>query len=265
MNTAIQQTLLKLGFDPSVAEVYLLLIEGGELIVPQILKKTSLSRASIYEALSLLLVQGFLEYRKEGRNAYYKPAHPGKISSLIDEKKREVALLEGEMNETIRSLTGTFNLTINKPGVRLYEGKEGIIEAYEEILKINSPIDSIEDKGEMGEFIPEYFPKFIEKRIEKKIFNRVVAPSTNQINITSEKELRETRSISVNEFPFSMDIKICKNTILFATLKKGQAIAILIEDPIISENFRILFKFFWNHAAKASPNSDSNFTTPASV
>lgn len=264
MNSPLLDTLTKAGLDPVTASVYLALIELGETQVGPVQEKTSLSRASVYEALSGLLAEGYVEYRKEGRVAYYKPVHPQKLEELIGQKKREVALLEGEMGETIRSLSGTFNLAFNKPGVKLYEGKEGVIEAYEKILTLSSPIDSIEDKGEMAEFIPDYFPKFIQKRIEKKIFNRVVAPSSNTINITSEKEFRETRSIDASEFPFSMDIKICANTVLFATLKKGQAIAVLIEDPIICENFRLLFKFFWNHAAKTSAATGGGESNSAS-
>lgn len=264
MNTPLLETLTKAGLDAVTAEVYLALIELGETQITPVQAKTQLSRASVYEAFSELLANGYIEYRKDGRIAFYKPVHPQKLEELVAQKKRDVALLEGEMGETIRSLTGVFNLAFNKPGVKLYEGKEGVIEAYEEILKLNSPLDSIEDKGEMGEFIPDYFPKFIQKRIEKKIFNRVVAPSSNQINVTSEKEFRETRTIDVNEFPFTMDIKICAHTLLFATLKKGQAIAVLIEDPIISENFRLLFKFFWNHAAKATPTSGAGDSSSAS-
>jgi hypothetical protein len=65
---------------------------------------------------------------------------------------------------------------------------------------------------------------------------------------------------------FSMDIKICGDTVLFATLKKESAIAIRIDEPLISDNLRLLFKFFWNHAAYRSSSEDKpNIPTTSST
>lgn len=255
-------TLAASGLEPSVAAVYVALLELGESQVPAISLKTSLSRASIYEALTHLIAEGYIEYRKEGRNAYYKPNHPEKLRDLVAQKKREVALLEGEMGETIQGLIGAYNLSLRKPGVSFYEGKDGIIQAYEELLTIGENIDSIEDRGEMGEFIPEYAKTFVKKRIAKKIHNRVVAPSTNVINITSDTELRETRTLPLSEFPFSMDIKISGNTVLLITLKEQQAVGIKISHPEIANNFKLLFNFLWNHAAlRAGSDSPPSAST----
>src|SRR3990167_3866587 len=111
-------TLIAAGMEPVVAEIYLVLIQNGELTVPQILEKTTLSRASVYDALTLLVAQDYVGYRKQGMHAFYKPGHPNKLFELIEQKKRDVALLEGEVKETVSSLIGTYNLTQHRPGVR---------------------------------------------------------------------------------------------------------------------------------------------------
>lgn len=256
------ETLTKAGLESHIAEIYLILLELGETTVPAVQAKTTLSRASVYNALSTLLVEGYIEYRKVGRVAYYKPVHPQKLEELVQQKKRDVALLESEMGETIRSLTGVFNLAFNKPGVRLYEGKEGVMEAFEEILKIGQPIQSIEDNGEIDEFLTGYFPLFVQKRIEKKIFNQIISPSTNPHIDTGQKELRETRTLDGKEFPLSLNIMICMHTLLLATVQKGQATAVIIEDKIIAENFRLLFKFFWDHAKKQTLTPNTPMSSP---
>lgn len=252
--SSLSDTLIEAGLDPSMASIYVHLAGEGELGVSSIQEKTALSRAAIYDAINRLMASGYVEYRKEGRNAYYKAAHPNKLFGLIEQKKRDTALFEGEMNETIGALIGSYNLTENKPGVRYSEGKEGIIQAYEEMLDIGGDIDSIEDKGEMAEFIPDYFPEFIKKRIVKNIFNRVVSPSSNPINISSETEKRLVRSIPIKDFPFTMDIKICKDTVLLVTLEAKQAVAVRIDDPLIAKNFKLIFEFFWRHANQEQPN-----------
>lgn len=258
MNQTTLETLEKAGMDEKEAEIYLILAENGESTVPVLLEHTQLSRATVYEVLPQLLAEEFIEYRKDGRVAYYRAVHPTKLLDLLDQKKRQLALLEEEMNETVRQVVGSFQLANSKPGVRFFEGKEGVINAYEEILQTGQSIDSIEDKGEMSDFIPDYFPTFIKKRIEKNIYNRVVAPASNMINITSEKEKRETRSLPVDIFPFGMDIKISANTILFATLKKEGAIALLIEDTVIADNFRVLFEYLWSQAAARTSDAKNH-------
>ncbi len=246
----LSSTLVNAGFDPSSAAVFVYLTENGEQGVPAIQAATGLSRAGVYDALNLMIVREFVETRKEGRNAYYKALHPNKLLGLVDERKREANLLAKEMEETVNQLTASFNISSARPGVLVYEGKEKIIGAYDDLLDLRQPIDSIEDAGDMSTFIPEYFPEFIKKRVERNIYNRVVAPATNQINVTSEKEKRETRTIAATEYPFTSDIKICGNRVLIVTLKKEGAIAVRIDDQLIATNFRLLFKFLWNHAER---------------
>lgn len=255
-------TLLEFGFPESEADVYLTLNQHGEMDVPKIVEELGTSRTTIYDALNSLLAKGYIEYRKDGRNAYYKAGHPNKLAGLMEEKKRQTSLLMGDMEETIRQLTGSFNLVENKPGVRFFEGKEGIIDAYEGILDLGKDIYSIEDSGEMAEFIPEYIKTFIQKRIERGIYNYVVSPSTNPINLTDPDKKREARSVSKTLFPFSMDIKICGNTVQLITLKEETAVAIRIDDPSIAQNFMLIFNFFWSQAASGTDSPPSP-STPA--
>ncbi|MFH1291720.1 MAG: helix-turn-helix domain-containing protein [bacterium] len=249
---SIQNTLLEYGFDPSEAEIYLILQQNGEMDVPAILHKTEMSRASVYDSLSYLLSKEIIDYRKDGRRAFYKPGHPDKLYGLVEQKKRENTLIQQEMEQTIGDLTGMYNLSQNKPGVRFFEGKEGVIQAYEKILDLRQPILSIEDRGDMMDFFPEYVAKYVKKRIDRQISNRSIAPDTNKINQPDKAKFIDSRLIPAHDFPFSMDIKICGDTIQMATLKKEQAMAVHISNPIIAENFKVMFEYMWKQASEQS-------------
>src|SRR3989339_1643167 len=135
-----KETLHQFGFTDSEADIYLALNTRGEMDVPSLAKELGLSRTAIYDVLNTLLAKGYIDYRKQGRNAYYKAGHPNKLAGLLEEKKRETALLAGDMEETIRQLTGSFNLAQNKPGVRFFEGEEGLREAALDSLKTKEGI-----------------------------------------------------------------------------------------------------------------------------
>ncbi len=263
--SSIQETLVSAGLEPSTAKIYLILAENGELPVASIIEKSELSRAGAYDALNILMAKEYIEYRKEGRNVFYKALHPDKFYSLIEQKKRETTLFEQEMNESIRTLIGSFNLANNKPGVRFFEGKEGMIEAYENILDIKQPILSIEDNGEMMNFFPDYVTKYVAKRVEREIPNRSIAPDTNKINDPNPNKFIDSRLIPVADFPFNMDIKICGDTVQIATLKKEQAGAVHITHPIIAENFRIIFEYMWKKASELPKYKNQAASLPSTT
>jgi len=141
---------------------------------------------------------------------------------------------------------------MNKSGVRYYEGKEGIIKIYEELLDNNQPIDSIEEKGDLLAYIPNYAADYVKKRIKRKLFNRVISPDTNTLNKTNSEKFIEARPVSAEEFPFRMDIKISGHKVSLITFQKKNAVGILIDNPEIADNFKILFNFLWSKLKPAS-------------
>lgn len=259
--------LTQIGLSEKEAGLYETLLRLGQVSIQVILKATTYKRGDLYNILSGLEEWGLVEEKKQGKKTVYTPAHPSVLETLLAEQQKEIAQNQKQLGAAMPELQSLFGLISGKPGIRYYEGKEGVIRAYEELLELNKSIDSIEDKGDMAAFIPEYFPTFIKKRVARGIVNRVVAPATNQINESSEKEKRETRTVPLEEFPFSMDVKICGNTVLLTTLKEASAVAVRIDHPEIAENFRRIFQFFWKHAARRQsvsgqkPNSSDTSLT----
>jgi sugar-specific transcriptional regulator TrmB len=248
-----QDALMNLGLSDKDAAVYEALLSKGPMTVPDMLATTPYKRGDLYNIIASLDSFGLLAIQQKGKRKVYAPADPAQLESLVREAERDVEKQKKHVERVLPEFISLYRLISGKPGMRLYEGKEGIIRAYEELLDLRAPIDSIEDKGEMAAFIPEYFPKFIKKRISRGIRNRVVAPSTNEINETSEKELRETRTVDVKKFPFGMDIKICGRAVLMVTLTEAQAIAVRMDHDEIAANFRVLFELLWHQAERRLP------------
>ncbi|HBH46781.1 MAG: hypothetical protein A2445_02460 [Candidatus Jacksonbacteria bacterium RIFOXYC2_FULL_44_29] len=265
----------QIGLTTEQAAIYEALVSGGPMKAAKISQKTSLKRGFVYFLLEQLVALGLVEKEViKAKTAIFKPAHPYKLKELAEKREKEAKEAQIALDGVLPQLVSNFNLASGKPGVRFFEGREGLIKIYEELLDEKSPIDSIEDKGEMAEFIMDYSHKFIKKRRERGIFNRVVCPASNPINKTSPEELRETRTIPVKLYPLSMDIKIVNNKVSLITLRKESAVGILIDHPEIAENFKIIFKYLWdsleknpskeiagNQAAIAS-SSSASVTTP---
>ncbi len=246
MNT-IQDSLTKAGLEPSVAKIYTILVENNELPVGEIITKSELSRAGAYDALNLLLAQGYVEYRKEGRNAYYKALHPNKLFALIEQKKRDGVLFEQEMNETIRSLVGAYNLANNRPGVRFFEGEEGIRKVTFDSLEAKDEILTYLDVDATQKYIPELNKEYVAERVKLGIKKRQIAPDTSFTRERYKKysPLLEVRLMPANIKPFKTIVQIYNKKVSFTTLNEQKKIGILIEDEQISELHRSIFEFVW--------------------
>jgi len=252
--SSLTETLAQAGLESISAEIYLILVQNGEMAVPQVLEKTDLSRASVYEALSELLALGYVEYRKDGRNAFYKPVHPNKLFGLIEEKKRELSLFEREMKNTIKSLIGEYNLANNKPGVRFFEGEEGIREVIFDSLNAKNEILTYLDVDATQNYISNINKEYVKQRIEKNIYKRQIAPDTPFTRERYKKysPLLEVRLMPKDMKPFNTSVQIYNNTISFSTLNEKKMIGVIIEDKQIVDLHRSIFEYVWKQLSPLS-------------
>ena len=264
--STITDSLEKAGFEPSVAQIYTILAESGELSVGQIVEKSKLSRAGAYDALNLLLAQAYIEYRKEGRNAFYKAVHPDKLYGLIEEKRRETTQLEDEVKGAIKALTGAFNLTQNKPGVRFFEGIDGIREVIFDSLSAKKEILTFLDVDATQQHIEDINREYVKERVRLGIKKRQIAPDTEKTRTRYQNysPLLEVRLMPPNIKPFQTSIQIYNNTVSFSTLNDKKMIGIIIEDEQIAMTIRSLFECIWQTGQNVTINQppDSSPSAP---
>ena len=245
-----QQSLIQAGLTPEQAIIYEFLIKNGPQPAGKVSLKTPLKRGLVYKLLEQLVESGLVIKKDEPEKvAIFEPAHPLKLKELAEKKEEQAKNAQEALKGVLEKLTLDYNLISGKPGVKFYEGQEGIIKVYEQLLEQGANIDSIEDKGEMAAFIPEYSKNYPWRRVRRNIFNRVVAPSDNTINPTDPKQMRETRFIPTAEFPFRMDIKIAGRLVSLITFQKENPIGILIDNQEVADNFKMLFELVWKKLA----------------
>ncbi len=257
------QALENIGLSEKEAEVYETLLRIGPSAIPAILDAVPYKRGDLYNILTSLEEWDLLDIKEETGKKLYIAKHPNKLEDLVNEQAKEIQRQKNTLGEVLGDLKSMYNLSYNKPGVRFFEGKKGMEEAYNKILDIRETIYSIEDKGDMVEFFGKYVSTYVSTRIKRKIWNKSICPDTNTINDPDPTRYIDSRQLPVKDFPFSMDIKIAGNTVQFATLKEDQAVAFHVTHPIIAENFKVMFNYMWEQASnqpkyKKKINTESN-------
>ncbi|MCX6779171.1 MAG: MarR family transcriptional regulator [Candidatus Magasanikbacteria bacterium] len=242
--------LEQFNLEPSAAQILMSLLETGEMQVKDITAKTKLSRTSVHDALNYLLVKEFVEYRKTGRNVFYQAVHPSKLYSLIEEKKNKTSLLYKEMEETIKTLTGTYNLSKGKPGVRFYEGPEG----FEEIV-----LQNLQAKEIVYTYVNRDAAVLQNKKTMEKYFEAIKKSNVTEKLICADtpdaKELKkrlagitqtQIKLLPPEKFPFEAGMDMYDGKIIYATYKKNQSIQVVIEDPELCKMQRQIFETLWS-------------------
>jgi sugar-specific transcriptional regulator TrmB len=249
MQISTQQLLARAGLEEKSAEVYLILLEHGESTMDEILLHTPLSRTTVYDVLPELMASEYVSYKKDGRNALYSAVHPNKLFSLVEEKKREVSLLENEMSSTIQSLAGTFQLANNKPGVRFFEGEEEIETALMRTLSPGTEILTFVHGKNIDTYIPNINKRYITARIQKQLHKRIISSDTPHVARPVD-ELRnaytEKKFIDESSYPFDASVQIYGDAVLYLTITAEQKTGFIIEDPVIAQFHKSLFEFIWD-------------------
>lgn len=232
-------TILKnIGLDEKQSKVYLATLELGESTVLPIAKKAGIKRTYCYDILDELKKLGMVDYVEKNNRRKYFAEDPKKI-----EKKVKTRL--SELQAILPDLQAIYNIEGEKPKVRYFEGKEGLIEVYEmntkakELLAIGSP-------KHIYKYLPDYFDKHVAENFKQKMKVRelitrdgVDAPYLKKC-INPYQEYR----VLPDWVKISTDLMIFENKL--AMISYGtQVHAVVIESTAIVKMQKMMFEMLW--------------------
>ncbi|MFZ2188384.1 MAG: helix-turn-helix domain-containing protein [Candidatus Moraniibacteriota bacterium] len=234
------ETLRKIGMEEKQAKIYLACLSLGATTIIEIARKTGIKRTTVYENLDEMVRSGYVRVIKKEKRKRYVALEPKELKELIRKKE---TLLEQIMPQ----LTAMSNVSNAKPKVWFYEGKEGILEAYEDSL--NYP--GIEVVGfASGEVLKMFslkeVEKYIAKRQRKKIIQTLIMPEGKDAKsfiATASEQLRRVKVVSEEEYPFKIEINIYANRMALFSVK--DKMAVIMESEPISSAMRMIFKMCW--------------------
>ena len=239
MQMQISEQLLQFDLNKSQAEVYLALLELGQTTVIKLSQKTGIKRTTIYEVLAELEKKHLVAQTKKGTKRLFVAEEPENLERILEEKK---AKLE-KLMPILKSLTNT---TGEKPVIRYYEGLEGIKDVYRDTLKYKGELVAYVTENIFANLGQEFADEYVEKRVKAQITGRVIGPNTQEIieyKKTDQKNLKETRIVDKEKFPFSIEMNIYGNKVAFMSF--SEQLGLIIESNEIAKNMKFLFELAW--------------------
>ncbi len=244
------KNLEELGFNHHESQLYLYLLENGEMPASKIASATKIPRSTTRGLLDKLCERTVLKKIYKRNTQYYSCTHPKHL--LVDlkkQKKRTEQRLENIKKE-LPLFKDIYNNTALAPKVQFFEGVDQVIEAFnhslfqeqEELLFFTS-YDFLQEKA----FRKNDDEFFIPMRLKKNIPLRVLVGkhSEKKKKISSEPhELRQRRFIP-KKFHLPGNIHIYGKYVVYFSVHKKEHFAVLIESPLMAQTMKTLFEFIW--------------------
>jgi len=238
-----EKYLKEIGLSEKEAEVYLSLLQGDSFSILEIAKKTKINRTTIYPVIKSLAEKGLVSETTTNSKIRYQAESPDRLETFIERQKILLEENSKKMKDIIPQLKSTRREMGERPVVKYFEGKEGIIGANEDIFKDPEPQEKaymIYSKDLVDDVLKsEETSKFKVKRVARKI-QGVSVYTYSKGEIPSDETSTRVK-IDGNKYPINCDISIYKDRIIITTLNKKLS-GIYIQSTDLAETLKSLIK-----------------------
>jgi len=250
MDKNIKKTLQSIGLDDKESEVYLAGIELGETSVQKLSKKAGTKRPTTYKILDSLIAKGVFSQVLKGKKRLFRAEDPEKLYGAIRQK-------EAQLKAILPELKSLYNITETKPKIRFYEGVNGAIAVYEDILaSIPDTSEILSYTGITGlfkDFPEDYAQSFFDRRVRRNISTRIIALDSEESRKWQKRgefELRDIVLLPKEQFDFFGDTEIYGDKIALISYKEN-FMAIVVESKEIAKMQRFVFELAWKKIKEA--------------
>lgn len=248
----------QIGLTEQEATVYEIMLELGQARAKEIYQKSPFKRGLVYKLLDTLIEKHLIvRIDKPGKVSVFRVEHPDKINDLVEAQERKVRHYKKSIHSLMPELISNYNLAFNKPGIKFYEGIEGMRKVYAELLKntpenesIISLIKVLDQKMDAATYA--MLDDYDRKRIKKNIQLKMIAYGDNSaIELKKEDAQKLSKTLLVPTEKMILDfpggeVIICKENLYFMSLENNVHTAVVISSKGMTQLFSLFFQSLWD-------------------
>lgn len=245
------------GLTSKEAVIYELLLKLGESPASSIIKETGYKRATVYKSLYSLEEKLLVTQEKSGVKIHFKPASPTQLTALADTQFKSLERARNDLQSMLPTLTSNYILSVERPVISMFEGKEGIKTVFKDIYAPKSePVYGCVDLEKADDALPGHIiRKLIPLRIKNKVIAKTFIANSDQAELVHKKDsvsLRKSILLDKKEYPLPAEIDVYNDKIALLSFTKGKFVGVIIENKDIATSLKSIFKLAF------SKRSDSN-------
>ena len=259
----------KAGLTRDQAALYEALLRKGSLTARAAALEAKIGRTLGYAVLDQLIEQGLVEKRDSaGAVSRFFPLHPATLQEKVEAQQKTSERAAIALKAILPDLSSIYNLSTGRPGVRFYEGLEGIKQVLDDSLTSKTEIYSYVDIAAVEKFMPDLSREFAKSRQRLGIKKKNIGIDTPENRAEIEgyyTDVTEERLIKSLVTSFGTVMQIYDGRISYFTLGVEPLIGVIITDKHIYEMHKTLFEFAWNSPSAYSPSKNTQALSNVSV
>lgn len=240
MNEAL---LMQIGLNQTQAKAYLTLVRHGSLTPPELAKKTGETRTNAYTVLDRLVELGLAKKDDSKKKLAYRVGHPVALENLVKKHRDEALQREKLVKDSMPALLNFFYTYSEQPGVRFYQGKDGIKEIYNDTLRTGQEIFLLRSPHDNDLMSKDYLLSYKERRAKLGLSTNTLSPDVP--SATHDAEDDKQHNIKRTWLPkgaYTAPVEIDVYGDKVALISFGEeAMGTIIESPQVAEAMRQLF------------------------
>jgi len=250
-----EKTLSQAGLSEKEAAVYEALLSTGKVGMGKLVAKLPFKRANTYNLVADLMAKGLVVEGLERGRKVFAVENPGKLLELIGQQEEQLAQAKGSLETILPTLKSAYALTLNKPGVRFYEGLEGIKQVLDDTLINNASkrIDTFSDVAGYAKYLREWNANsYAPRRKRLNIVERVIIPDNpgalKYMENYTGSDVTRVAFIDHKTWPFATEVNIYDGKVSFVTFSEQAHIGVIVDNRAIFDTLSSIFSFAWSMA-----------------
>jgi sugar-specific transcriptional regulator TrmB len=238
----LEKYLQEIGLNEKEAIIYIALLAVDNYSVLDLSKKTKLNRSTAYVILESLAKKGLVTETTVGKKTHYQAEPPERLETYVEQRKILLDEQAKKLKDIIPQIKSVQRENGEKPIVKLFEGKEGILSLNADLYENNDQggvayliyssdlLDSVFSKEERA----KYKKIRLEKGVKTKVFY-----TSKDTDIPSDNTGDRVK-IDSDKYPITCDISIYKDRVRIGILGKKLS-GIFIKSQDLANTLRSIF------------------------
>jgi sugar-specific transcriptional regulator TrmB len=242
-----RQTLRMLGFSENESKLLLPLFTHRVRTARELSREALLSFDAVHFALHALERKALLRRTDVGGEERVELCSDEEFLAWIGQQKARNAAVYDDAQRLLDHCFRQVRESSWKPAILYFEGRQGVIEIYEDMLTEGQAISGWTDILKIRGALGGYMDEFIARRVERGITSYAILPR-NRLN-REYARMDQLRQVQFSDhLPIDGEIRIYGEKVAVITFHEERPVGLVLRGRLIASVFRGIFAQAWNRA-----------------
>jgi len=251
-----EQYLQKLGLSEREAKVYVSLLQVDNSSVMDLATKTKINRTTAYLVLDVLMKKGLVSETQIDKKTHYQAESPERLETYVETQKIVLEEQSRQLKDIIPQLKSIQREIGERPVVKYFEGREGVISASNELFfggqnKESSGLSySVYDKDMVEEVFSERERLAYRKAKHDRGIRSKSVYTYKKEDYPEDGNLNRAK-IDRDKYPVTCDIAVFGDKTRISLLDKNFS-GIFIQSQDLADTIKSLVNYIYDSQKKPS-------------